>query len=117
MSTSSPSLYLASRSPRRAELLRTLGVDFAVVDVVVDEAPRAQEPAEIYVQRLARAKAEAGRAVSAQRRPVLAADTTVVCADKILGKPVDAADAERILTLLSGRWHTVLTGEIGRAHV
>jgi septum formation protein len=105
-----PSLYLASRSPRRSELLRTLGVDFEVLDVAVDETPLAQESAEIYVQRLARAKATAGRVASAQCCPVLAADTTVVCADEILGKPRDAADAARILGILSGRWHTVLTG-------
>lgn len=106
----SPDLLLASRSPRRAELLRTLGVSFAVVDVEVDETPQAGEPAEPYVARLAGAKARAGRAASGSTLPVLAADTTVVCAGEILGKPADAADAARILRRLSGRWHSVFTG-------
>lgn len=106
----SADLLLASRSPRRAELLRTLGVSFAVVDVEVDETPHAGEPADSYVARLAGAKARAGRAASGSTLPVLAADTTVVCAGEILGKPADAADAARILRRLSGRWHTVFTG-------
>ncbi len=118
MNSPLPSLYLASRSPRRAELLHTLGVDFAVVDVAVDETPLPQELAEAYVRRLAQAKAQAGRAASAERRAVLAADTTVVCADEIFGKPLDAADAERMLGLLSGRWHSVLTGvALAAAHL
>ncbi|MEN9728685.1 MAG: hypothetical protein RL434_3051 [Pseudomonadota bacterium] len=106
----SADLLLASRSPRRAELLRTLGVSFAVVDVEVDETPHAGEPADSYVARLAGAKARAGRAASGSTLPVLAADTTVVCAGEILGKPADAADAARILRRLSGRWHSVFTG-------
>lgn len=110
MNSKLPSLYLASRSPRRAELLRTLGVDFAVTDVEVDETLRRDETAIAYVMRLAQAKVHAGREVTGSRLPVLAADTTVVCEDKILGKPLDAADARRILSRLSGRWHMVLTG-------
>ncbi|MGE0337692.1 MAG: nucleoside triphosphate pyrophosphatase [Gammaproteobacteria bacterium] len=104
-----PALLLASRSPRRAEYLRLLGVDFEVIDVAVDETPHADEAPRDYVLRLARAKAAAGRARSGVACPVLAADTTVVCAGEILGKPADAADARRILGRLSGRWHTVLT--------
>lgn len=104
-----PALLLASRSPRRAEYLRLLGVDFDVIDVAVDETPHADEAPRDYVLRLARAKAAAGRARSGVACPVLAADTTVVCAGEILGKPADAADARRILGRLSGRWHTVLT--------
>lgn len=105
-----PDLLLASRSPRRAELLRTLGVVFAVVDVEVDETPSTGESPSAYVERLARAKAEAGRAASDDVLPVLAADTTVVCDQEILGKPADAADAARMLRRLSGRWHSVFTG-------
>ncbi|MBM4227604.1 MAG: septum formation inhibitor Maf [Gammaproteobacteria bacterium] len=105
-----PELLLASRSPRRAELLRTLGVAFVVVDVEVDETPRSGESPPVYVERLARAKAEAGRAASGNALPVLAADTTVVCDEEILGKPADAADASRMLRRLSGRWHSVFTG-------
>jgi len=104
-----PALLLASRSPRRAEYLRLLGVDFAIVDVDVDETPHAHEAPRDYVERLARAKAAAGRARGGGGCPVLAADTTVVCGGVILGKPADAADARRILGQLSGRWHTVLT--------
>lgn len=105
-----PALYLASRSPRRAEFLRTLGVDFAVVDVDVDETPRAHESPAAYVLRLAQEKATSGCARTARSRPVLAADTTVVCDEEILGKPRDAADSRRMLSLLSGRWHIVTTG-------
>lgn len=110
MSTPSlPALYLASRSPRRAEYLRLLGVDFQVVDVELDETPGAHEDPARYVERLARAKAAAGAAAVHGIRPVLAADTTVVAAGTILGKPRDGADARRMLTRLSGGWHTVLT--------
>jgi len=102
-------LYLASRSPRRAELLRQLGVDFEIVDGTVDETPGVGEAPAVYVERVARAKAAAGRTRIDASRPVLAADTTVVCGSELLGKPRDEADARRMLSLLSGRWHTVLT--------
>lgn len=105
-----PLLHLASRSPRRAELLRTLGVDFVTVDVEIDETPRADEAPAAYVHRLACAKAAAGRARAPADVPVLAADTTVVLEHEILGKPRDAADAARMLSRLSGRWHAVFTG-------
>ncbi|MGE3774801.1 MAG: Maf family protein, partial [Gammaproteobacteria bacterium] len=76
---SNADLLLASRSPRRAELLRTLGVAFAVIDVEVDEAPWPRVSSAAYVRRLARMKAEAGRTAAVERSlPVLAADTTVV---------------------------------------
>lgn len=104
-------LLLASRSPRRADLLRTLGVAFAVVDVDVDETPWGDEAAAAYVRRLARAKAEAGQASYAgDRRPVLAADTTVVLDGALLGKPRDEDEARAMLTRLAGRRHQVLTG-------
>ncbi len=104
-------LLLASRSPRRAELLRTLGVAFAVIDVEIDETPWPGEAPVAYVRRLARMKAEAGHAAAASRTaPVLAADTTVVLDGAILGKPRDADDAQAMLQRLAGHRHEVLTG-------
>ncbi len=106
-------LLLASRSPRRAALLRTLRVVFTVIDVAVDETPRAREAPAEYVQRMAREKATAGYTL-AQRRglPVLAADTAVVVDDAILGKPRDADDARAMLRRLAGRMHEVYTGVV-----
>ena len=116
-----PAVYLASKSPRREELLRQLGVEFASLRLresvdrardVVEEAHDA-EPARHYVERIARTKATVGWQRMLQRglapRPVLGADTEVVLDDTIFGKPADAADAIRMLTLLSGRTHHVLT--------
>jgi septum formation protein len=102
-------LLLASGSPRRADLLRAAGIPFESAAPDVDETPLAGESAEAMVTRLAAAKAQA---VAAARpgRAVLGADTTVVIDGIILGKPVDAADAARMLAALSGRTHTVLTG-------
>jgi septum formation protein len=102
-------LVLASASPRRAELLRAAGIAFEVIPAAVDESLEAGETAEQYVRRLAESKAEAVRA-RADGRVVLGADTIVVVHDEILGKPVDNADAARMLRLLSGREHTVMTG-------
>lgn len=107
-----PALYLASRSPRRTDLLRLLGVSFAVVDVDVDETMRAGELPAAYVLRVALEKARAGSRATRAARPVLAADTTVVCDDEILGKPADEADAHRMLRKLAGRWHAVFTGVV-----
>lgn len=102
-------LVLASQSPRRAELLRAAGIDFDVIVADVDETVQPGEPPDAYVRRLAEAKA---RAVAARvgDRPVLGADTTVVVDGKILGKPADEADAWRMLRLLAGRTHQVMTG-------
>ena len=113
-------IYLASASPRRAELLPLIGVSFEVLNLGefgVDEAVHGREAPATYVQRLAREKAQAGvRAIAARDlapRPVLGADTTVCVGREILGKPGDAADREaeaaRMLRLLSGRTHRVLT--------
>ncbi len=105
----SPQFVLASASPRRAELLAAAGFTFTVAHADIDETPLAAEPADLYVRRLAEAKA---RAV-ADRYPgcvVLGADTTVVVDGDILGKPVDAADAVAMLRRLQGRAHEVLTG-------
>ena len=110
VSTPARRLVLASGSPRRKELLGLLGVPFEVVAPDVDETPQAGESPAALVHRLAGAKV---RAVDGD--PVLAADTVVEIDGVILGKPDDAADARRMLQLLSGRTHRVLTGVAGRA--
>lgn len=105
-------VYLASGSPRRRQLLCQIGVPFQVLSVSVDESVRDAEDPAGYVSRLAAAKADAGLKLSITQgpaRPVLAADTAVVLDGRILGKPVDGDDAERMLRLLSGRTHEVLT--------
>jgi septum formation protein len=101
-----PVLVLASGSPRRIELLRGLGLDFVARPPQVDESVLAGEDPAAYVRRLARAKAEAE---AAPGELVLAADTTVVVDGEILGKPVDRADARRMLGALAGREHVVFT--------
>jgi septum formation protein len=101
-------LILASASPRRAELLRAAGFDaFAVRAADIDESLLPGEPPRDYVLRLSAGKA---RAVARPGETVLAADTTVVIGEEIAAKPVDAADAKRMLRILSGAWHEVLTG-------
>ena len=104
-------IYLASGSPRRRELLQQIGVPFRVVGTAVDEAVRPGEVPAAYVERLAAAKADAGWAGSCDEAdvPVLAADTAVVLGGKVLGKPADRQDAERMLRQLSGRTHEVFT--------
>jgi septum formation protein len=106
-------VYLASASPRRRQLLSQIGVPFQVLSVEIDESIARGESAEGYVLRVAEAKAVAGRAERVAGRrpqaPVLGADTAVVAAGAILGKPADCADAERMLGLLSARTHEVLT--------
>jgi septum formation protein len=104
-------LILASASPRRAELLTAGGIPFEVRPAHVDERVRPGEDAATYASRVAIEKA---RAVHTQSggRPVLAADTVVVVDDQILGKPTDADDAKRMLWLLSGRSHEVLTAVV-----
>jgi septum formation protein len=101
-------LILASASPRRRDLLGQLGLTFAVEAAELDETPLPAEPADMYVQRLAREKAcsIAGRHLRAW---VLAADTTVVLEGEILGKPRDEAEARAMLARLSGHTHEVLT--------
>jgi septum formation protein len=102
-------LVLASASPRRQDLLRGAGISFVVQPADVDETPLAGESARDCAERLAREKALAVW----QKRPqdaVLGADTIVVVDGTILGKPVDADDAARMLNMLSGRVHQVITG-------
>lgn len=104
-------LYLASGSPRRRELLTQIGVPFSAISADIDETPLIHESPSAYVERLARGKAVAGRSavLSAAECCVLGADTAVVLDGKILGKPVDEADACAMLMMLSGREHEVLT--------
>ncbi|AUM68286.1 Maf family protein [Pseudomonas fluorescens] len=104
-------LYLASGSPRRRELLTQIGVPFTAVSADIDETPLAHETPSAYVERLARGKAEAGRrALHADVDGcVLGADTAVVLDGRILGKPLDQAEAMTMLLSLSGREHEVLT--------
>jgi septum formation protein len=104
-----PQIILASASPRRAEILRTVGWPFETLPVNIDESRRNNEDAANYVQRLAREKSEAA-AKKASGQLIVAADTTVVIDDHILEKPVDQHDARRMLRLLNNRWHQVLTG-------
>jgi len=104
-----PVLRLASASPRRRQLLDLIGVPHVVTPADIDETPHSGEAAGDYVVRLAREKAEAIWARH-QDLPVLAADTTVVVDDEILGKPESAADARAMLGKLSGRAHFVHTG-------
>jgi septum formation protein len=102
-------LVLASASPRRQELLRNAGIGFEVQPADIPEDPLPGEDARACAERLAREKALA----IAEKRPaavVLGADTVVVIDGQILGKPADAADAVRMLRLLSGRDHEVITG-------
>lgn len=107
------SIYLASQSPRRSELLRQIGVPHKILRVAVDETPLSpHEPAEDYVARLALEKARSGwqQAGKGATRPVLGADTAVVLGDRILGKPADKEEGLAMLRLLSARTHRVLTG-------
>lgn len=109
MHRGAPLLILASASPRRRELLSQIGVPHEVLAVDVDEAPLPGESPEQLVSRLARDKALAGRGRSGGTRPVLGSDTIVVLGGEVHGKPVDEADARRMLLALSGQSHQVLT--------
>lgn len=105
-------LYLASRSPRRQQLLRQLQLAFEVLPIEVPEVPRAGEPPVDYVRRVAHAKARAGLeslGIRATQARVLGADTEVVLDGEVFGKPADAVDAAGMLRRLSGRTHIVLS--------
>lgn len=105
--------YLASQSPRRRQLLESVGLQFAILAPDVDERVLDHETPEEVVQRLALEKAAAGAAMLRREarpaRPVVAADTVVVIDDQVLGKPADAGQAYAMLAQLSGRTHRVLT--------
>lgn len=104
-------LHLASRSPRRAELLARLGLDFGVIDLDVLEQQGADEAAADYVRRVAREKSGAGllQVVAVPGALVLGADTEVILDGAVFGKPADAEDAASMLRRLSGRTHEVIT--------
>lgn len=107
-------IYLASKSPRRRELLQQIRVEFECVDVDVPEAPEAGEGPQDYAIRVAQAKARAGYGSlgSSRQAWVLGADTVVTIDGLILGKPRDHADGLRMLSRLSGRTHTVITAVV-----
>ena len=106
-------IYLASRSPRRRQLLKQIGVNFEMRPVSIDETLEKGEAPADYVCRMARAKAELGWLKLIQRRlplrPLLAADTVVVFRGKIIGKPDSLAHGRKMLSTLSGQTHKVLT--------
>jgi septum formation protein len=115
-------IFLASRSPRRRELLKQIAIAYEPVllrqdlsrgSSDVDESPLENEPPRDYVLRIAATKAQVASHYLGKRalptRPVLAGDTTVVCAGRILGKPEDREDAKRMLRELSGREHEILS--------
>jgi septum formation protein len=102
-------LYLASKSPRRKELLKQLDVEFETLSVNIEEIWDGRESAHEYVSRLALEKARAGKVLAENDLPILASDTEVVLDGKILGKPQNSADAIAMLMSLSGRTHQVYT--------
>lgn len=102
-------IVLASASPRRSELLESAGILFRVVPADIDEEPLPEEPPVDHVLRLAEEKAKAS-AQKSEGKFFLGADTIVLCDGEIMGKPKDAADAERMLKKLSGVPHEVVTG-------
>lgn len=104
-------LYLASKSPRRRELLGRLGLQFGVLDLDIPEHRQPGEPAEEYVRRVAREKAGAGllTVIGNPSAVVIGSDTEVVLDDEVFGKPRDDADAAAMLRRLSGRTHQVIS--------
>lgn len=106
-----PEIYLASKSPRRRELLTQIAVKFSVLSADVDETRLPDECPKDYVQRVAIAKAQAGwdSLSDADKKPVLGSDTSVVLENTVLGKPTDEKNAKQMLQQLSGRSHQVMT--------
>ena len=102
-------ITLASASPRRAELLEQIGVNFDVLPVDIDESLRSDETDECYVQRLAMEKAQTGFNRQGTEQPVLGSDTIVVLKHQILGKPKNKDDGIAMLSALSGQQHQVMT--------
>nr|WP_320049013.1 Maf family protein [uncultured Desulfuromonas sp.] len=110
MTDNTPDIVLASASPRRRELLAGLGIRFQVVPSQIDEDRLDGEPAEAFVRRLSRDKAlDVANRPDIAGRWFIGSDTIVVCDEQILGKPVDHDDARRMLQLLSGRNHQVMS--------
>ena len=102
-------IYLASKSPRRRELLKQIGIDFEIIDVDIDESWDGKEAPEDYVRRIALEKARAGKVIINDNLPILAADTAVVLDGHILGKAENKDDAIAMLERLSGQTHEVLS--------
>ncbi|MDA7746254.1 Maf-like protein [Psychromonas sp.] len=102
-------LLLASNSPRRGELLSQINIEYERISASIDETKQAEESSEQYVQRLALEKAQAGWQKNEQQGLVLGADTIVVCDDIVIEKPTDKNHAHKMMTLLSGNTHRVLT--------
>lgn len=105
-----PALILASASPRRAELLKSAGIVHIIQPADIDESRLGEEAPESYAARLSSEKALAVAQTHGEPKIVLGADTVVVIGAEVVGKPVDASDARRMLQMLSGNWHEVLTG-------
>ncbi|MFK8020440.1 MAG: nucleoside triphosphate pyrophosphatase [Pseudomonadales bacterium] len=103
------SIYLASNSPRRQELLHQIGVSFDHLSVEIDESRKAGETPSEYVVRMAMEKADAGLTIAHDSKPILAADTTVVSGNDCLGKPQDEEHAKTMLRQLSGATHSVIS--------
>ena len=103
-------LILASSSPRRCDLLRAAGVEFTQRPSGIEERVLPGESPEVFVLRMARAKADQGRLGAPSRCLVLGCDTVVVAGNRILGKPQDRAEGRRMLRSLMGRSHLVLSG-------
>jgi len=102
-------LFLASNSPRRAELLSQINVQFEHISVEIDETKQVNETSQAYVQRLALEKALAGFTKNKQQGMVLGADTIVVCEDVVMEKPKNKQHAQQMMELLSANTHQVLT--------
>lgn len=100
-------IYLASKSPRRKQLLKQLGFEFKVVDIDIDESWDGSEPARDFVCRLALEKARSAKKLIGSSLPILASDTEVVMNEIIFGKPTNREDAISMLMKLSGQTHTV----------
>lgn len=109
MSQTKPTIILASASPRRAELLKQIGVDFELAPSQIAELPHPDEAPPDYITRIARAKVIA---VACKRDAglIIGADTVVVLDGRVMGKPENAEEAEQMLRQLSGKWHAVITG-------
>lgn len=105
----STSIYLASQSPRRRDLLTQIGIKYELLSSEIDESILPNEKPKDYVKRLAVEKAKAGKNISTEHKPVLGADTIVVLDNHIMGKPVDEQHAMAMLLSLSGREHQVMT--------
>ncbi len=108
----SKKIYLASKSPRRHELLKQIGIDFDVIDIDIDESWDGKEDPKDYTCRIAKEKARAGKNKMNDDIPVLASDTAVVLNGEILGKAETQTDARLMLEKLSGKTHDVLSSVV-----